>query len=105
MARHYYDLYRLILAGIGEEAVRHPGLFDRIAAHRQIYFRLAWVDYSTLNPDRLRLLPARADRVSWQADYENMRQEMFFGKVPTFDEILSVVGEFQAGMNAGELGD
>ena len=103
MARHYYDLYRLILAGVGEEAVRHPGLFDRIAAHRQIYFRLTWVDYSTLNPDQLRLLPAEADRVSWQADYESMQQEMFFGDVPTFDEILSVVGEYQAGLNAGKL--
>ena len=30
MARHYYDLYRLILAGIGDESARDLDLFDRI---------------------------------------------------------------------------
>lgn len=101
MARHYYDLYRLILAGIGDESVQDLELFERVAAHRQVFFRHTWVDYSTLNPRELRLLPAEADRPDWQADYEGMRQEMFYGDVPTFDEILSVVGEFQARLNAG----
>lgn len=95
MARHYYDLYRLILTGIGDEAARNPELFDQIASHRQIYFRYGWVDYSTMNLHQLQLLPAKADKDSWGADYESMQQEMFFGEVPTFDEILSVVGEFQ----------
>lgn len=101
MARHYYDLYRLILAGIGEEAVQNSMLFELVSAHRQIYFSYTWVDYSTHNPKQLRLLPTEADRNAWRADYESMQQEMFFGVVPTFDEILSVVGEFQAGLNAG----
>lgn len=101
MARHYYDLYRLILAGIGDESARDLDLFERVAAHRQVFFRHTWVDYSTLNPGQLRLLPAEADRPDWQADYEGMRQEMFYGDVPTFDEILAVVGEFQARLNAG----
>jgi hypothetical protein len=100
-ARHYYDLYRLILAGIGDESAQDLELFERVATHRQIFFRHTWVDYSTLNPGQLRLLPTEADRPDWQADYEGMRQEMFYGDVPTFDEILSVVGEFQARLNAG----
>ena len=97
MARHYYDLYRLILAGIGDESARDLDLFDRVAAHRQVFFRHNWVDYSTLNPGQLRLLPAEADRPDWQADYEGMRQEMFYGDVPTFDEILVVVASFRPG--------
>ncbi len=101
MARHYYDLYRLILAGIGDESAQDLDLFERVAAHRQVFFRYTWVDYATLNPGQLRLLPAEADRPDWQADYEGMRQEMFYGDVPTFEEILSVVGEFQARLNAG----
>lgn len=101
MARHYYDLYRLIQAGIGDESAQDMDLFQRIAAHRQVFFRYTWVDYSTLNPGQLRLVPTEADRPAWQADYENMRQEMFYGDVPTFEEILAVVGEFQAKLNAG----
>jgi len=101
MARHYYDLYWLILAGIGDQSAQDLDLFHRVVAHRQVFFRHTWVDYSTLNPGQLRLVPAEADRPYWQADYDSMRQEMFYGDVPTFDEILAVVGDFQARLNAG----
>jgi len=101
MARHYYDLYRLIQAGVGDESTGDLDLFDRVAAHRQVFFRHTWVDYSTLNPGQLRLVPTEADRPAWQADYESMRREMFYGDVPAFEEILAVVGEFQARLNAG----
>ncbi len=101
MARHYYDLYRLIQAGIGDQAIKDLDLFHRIAAHRQVFFRYSWFDYSTFVFDQLRLVSADADRPAWQADYEAMQQEMFYGYVPSFDEILSVVGDFQARLNAG----
>ncbi len=81
MARHYYDLYRLIQAGIADDAADDLDLFWRIAAHRQIYFRYTWVDYSTLNPGQLRLVPPDDHRPDWQADYNNMHQEMFYGDV------------------------
>lgn len=95
LARHYYDLYKLILAGVGETAAQDIDLFNRIATHREVYFGRTWLDYSTLKPEALRLLPASDDRSAWQIDYQNMQQEMFFGEVPTFDEVLEVVGEFQ----------
>ncbi|MCP4336038.1 MAG: nucleotidyl transferase AbiEii/AbiGii toxin family protein [Gammaproteobacteria bacterium] len=101
MARHYYDLYRLIQAGIGDQSAQDLDLFHRIAAHRQVFFRYTWVDYSTFDFDQLRLVPAEADRSAWQADYEAMQQEMFYGDVPTFDEILAVVANFQARLKAG----
>lgn len=40
MARHYYDLYRLIQCGIGEKAAGDPDLFGRIASHRQGLFQI-----------------------------------------------------------------
>ena len=101
MARHYYDLYRLIRAGIGDHSVLDMELFRQIVAHRRVFFRYTWFDYSTLDIGRLRLVPAEADRSVWQADYESMQGEMFYGDVPTFDEILAVVGDFQTKLNAG----
>jgi len=50
MARHYYDLYRLIQAGIADEAAADRELFFRIAEHRKVFFRYTWVDYTTLLP-------------------------------------------------------
>ena len=85
MARHYYDLYRMIQAGVGDESVRDLRLFHRIAAHRQMFFRYTWVDYTTLNPQELQLVPSADDLPAWQADYESMQQEMFYGEVPIFE--------------------
>ncbi len=100
MARHYYDLYRLILAGIGEQSTRDLDLFHRVAEHRRVFFHYTWFDYSTLDIGQIRLMPAEADRPAWKADYESMQQEMFYGDVPTFEKILMVVGDFQTRLNA-----
>ena len=99
MARHYYDLYRLIDAGIGHEAAGDFELFDRIAAHRQVYFRYTWVDYDTLRPGRLKLVPPREQLAIWKSDYSAMKDEMFFGKPPAFDDLMETVQAFQDEFN------
>ena len=102
MARHYYDLYRLIRDGIGDQSAQDLDLFRRVAEHRRVFFHYSWFDYSTLAIGQLRLVPAEADQPAWQDDYKSMQGEMFFyGDVPTFEEILAVVGDFQTKLNAG----
>jgi hypothetical protein len=44
MARHYYDLWCLLKAGIGKKALANPALFQRVAEHREVFFRYSWVD-------------------------------------------------------------
>ena len=83
-----------------DQAIRDRDLFRRIAMHRQVFFRYTWVDYSTFDFAQLRVVPVASDRPAWQADYEAMQQEMFYGEVPSFDEILIVVRDFQARLNA-----
>jgi len=100
LARHYYDVWCLINGGIAERAAADIALFDRAAQHRALYFRQTWVDYKTLRPGSLRLLPLQSALRSWQKDYDAMRGVMFFGEVPQFEEILRVVGEFQERFNA-----
>lgn len=95
MARHYYDLYCLIEAGIGHKASGDIELFDRIAAHRQVYFRYTWVDYDTLRPGSLRIVPLEDQLPDWKSDYTAMKDEMFFGKPPAFDDLINTVREFQ----------
>ena len=100
LSRHYYDLYCLIRRGFADNAVADQGLFERVAAHREVFFRYTWMDYRTLCPGRLRLLPAPDQQEAWQRDYAAMRDTMFFGEAPQFEEILRVVGEFERGFNA-----
>ncbi len=99
MARHYYDLYCLIKAGIGHKAAADLDLFDRIAAHRQVYFRYSWVDYDTFCPGRLRLVPPDAQINIWKSDYSAMKDEMFFGKPPAYDDLMETVQKFQDEFN------
>lgn len=69
MSRHYYDLWCLITKGVAAEAVRDEGLFERVAAHRQMFFRYGWMDYATLSKGRMRLLPLPEQEAGWRQDY------------------------------------
>jgi hypothetical protein len=99
LARHYYDLWCLIQKDVAAQAVADAGLFSRVAAHRQQFFGYTWMDYNSLRPGALRLLPLADQLSTWLGDYREMKKEMFFGDVPDFDEILRVVGEFEKQFN------
>ena len=99
LARHYYDLWCLIRAGMVEKALADPTLFSRIVAHRIVYFRKNKEITESLKPGSLRLLPAANHRAAWAQDYATMRETMFFGNAPEFDEILRADGEFEQRFN------
>ena len=102
MARHYYDVWSLIRAGVGAEALADEGLFERVAEHRPVFFKQTWVDYSQLRRGSIRILPPEEQRAAWAKDYNDMRQEMFWEDVPTFDDLLSDIATFEAEMNASK---
>jgi hypothetical protein len=99
LSRHYYDLWCLIQAGVAAEAMGDLDLFDGVLRHRQIFFRQTWVDYETLRKGTLRVLPAQEQLSEWRRDYEAMREEMFFGEPPLFDEVMEVVRQFEEEFN------
>ncbi len=105
LARHYYDLWCLINKGVAKRAVQNPRLFSDIAEHRAVFFSQNWMDYSTLKPGSLCLLPKEDQIPSWRQDYNAMRREMFFGEAPDFDEILEVVGSFEKEFNQVQTKD
>lgn len=101
LARHYYDLHRLILAGTADEAVADSHLFDQVREHRINFFRFGWMDYETLRRGMINPLPKDEHLPIWQKDYAAMRREMFFNDPPPFAEVLKTVGDFAAKFNAG----
>ncbi|MDD8046186.1 MAG: nucleotidyl transferase AbiEii/AbiGii toxin family protein [Verrucomicrobiota bacterium] len=103
MARHYYDLYRLIEAGVAGEAMADKELFAHVASHRVVFFRQNWVDYSTLARGQLRVVPTDEQMPEWRSDYNNMLQEMFFGEAPDFERVLEKVRGFQDAFNQGQV--
>ncbi len=99
MARHYYDVWCLITRGVAERAAGNLRLFRRVIEHREIFFPISWVDYSAIGQGTLRLLPPAEHRTEWQRDYTEMAETMFYGARPPFEEILSVVAEFERRFN------
>jgi predicted nucleotidyltransferase component of viral defense system len=100
MARHYYDLWCLLRAGIGERALTNFALFQRVAEHREIFFRYSWVDYSTHKPGAFRLSPPADHLANWRSDYQEMLGPMFFGDTPTFEQLMHAAAEFETTFNA-----
>jgi predicted nucleotidyltransferase component of viral defense system len=103
LSRHYYDLFNLIRRGVADAAMADKGLFERVATHREVFFRHSWMDYRTLQRGSLRLQPQPDAHEAWERDYAAMRDTMFFGEAPAFDDILAVVGDFERRFNAGDF--
>ncbi len=99
MARHYYDLWCLLRAGVGDRAMADRPLFERVAEHRELFFRYTWVNYSTHKPGTFRLVPPAEQVKEWKADYQAMLGPMFFGAVPTFDEMMAAASNFEETFN------
>ena len=99
MARHYYDLWCLLQAGIGERALADTALFQRVAAHREMFFRYSWVDYTTHRPGTFRLAPPESQLADWRNDYQRMLGPMFFGDVPSFNEMIAAAELFARRFN------
>ena len=95
MARHYYDVYRLIQGGIAAKAVKDVDLFKQVLAHRSVFFAQSWVDYHALAPETLRLLPLPNQEQSWRLDYVAMQAEMFTEEPPEFDAVLDLIRRFE----------
>lgn len=100
LARHYYDLWCLITRGVAERAVVDTGLFERVAAHRAVFFRRSRDAQASFRPGSLRLIPDAERRGYWKRDYDAMRESMFFGETPEFDEIIALVTRFEEMFNA-----
>lgn len=99
LSRHYYDLWCLIRSGTAEKAIADPDLFNRVVAHREVFFRRSAEAQATLRPGSLRIMPMNEHYPAWKRDYDAMREVMFFGATPEFAEILMVVEEFQDKFN------
>lgn len=98
LSRHYYDMARLIQAGLGEKAVAGIELLHRVIQHKNIFFRSGWASYDTARQGTLRLAPNLERMESLKADYENMK-DMFFGSRPDFPSIVDILANWQNRFN------
>lgn len=98
LSRHYYDLVKLHLAGIGPKALANLSLLENVAQHKSVFFRSGSARYDEARPGTLRLVPPAERMSELQSDYQKMG-EMIFGDPLTFGNWIAVLGEIEASIN------
>lgn len=101
MSRHYYDLFMLIEAGVAKRASSNRELLERVIEHRSFFFKYSWMDYKGFGLDQLRIVPKDEFLAFWRDDYAKMRESMFFGEPPRFEEVVDAVRRFEAELGLG----
>ena len=98
ISRHYYDFFCLLGSPIKKKTESNVKLLDRVAKHKSIYFASAWAHYDTAKADTLVLVPPKKILEDLEKDYKQMN-EMFFGKVPDFKDIVNLIEKFETAFN------
>ena len=99
LSRHYYDLWCLTQHEIADRALAMPDLFTRVADHRRLYFRGIAEGQRSLAIGSVRLLPAMERLPAWRADFDTMRETMFFEEPPSFDAIMACAHDLELRIN------
>jgi hypothetical protein len=98
LSRHYCDFYELIRKGVAQRAVEQIELLNRVAQHKNLFFKSSWAKYREAAKGTLKILPPGHRIAALQSDYANMRQ-MFFVEPPKFDSILALLKEWEREFN------
>jgi predicted nucleotidyltransferase component of viral defense system len=99
LTRHLYDIERLMDHPFGEQALQDKELFQTIVNHRIKYTPVRGISYDLHTPKTLNFIPPPEVIDLWRNDYQEMKINMFYGKVLEFDELLSRLEELKKRFN------
>jgi hypothetical protein len=75
-------------------------LLNHVVEHKKIFFARASDNYDEALTGHLHMVPVEARLAALRRDYEKMqRDRMFFGEVPTLEEIIVSLKELEARIN------
>ncbi|MCY4155779.1 MAG: nucleotidyl transferase AbiEii/AbiGii toxin family protein [Gammaproteobacteria bacterium] len=97
-SRHYYDLARMAQSPVKERALAAPGLLSSVVAFKQRFYPRGWARYDLAKPGTLALVPDGHVLASVRSDHRAM-ENMIFGEVPEFEQILTVLQALQEEIN------
>jgi len=98
-SRRYYDVAMLSQSEIGAGAIANTSLLKAVSDFKRVFFASERARYDLAKPGTMRLMFPDFRRETISADYEQMRP-MFFGTVPSFDEVCERIIELEARINA-----
>jgi predicted nucleotidyltransferase component of viral defense system len=100
LSRHLYDIEKLCQTEYAEKALQDRELYNTIVRHRSIFTAISGIDYAKHNPVNIKFIPPDSIIKMWEADYEEMKGSMIYGKPLNFDELINRLTELQMQINA-----
>lgn len=88
LSRHLYDIQRISNTEFAKEAISNKALYTSIVEHRKHFSKLGGVDYTTHFPPQLNPFPSEELLDQWERDYQDMQNEMIYGKSLSFVDLL-----------------
>jgi len=101
LSRHAYDLVMMERHGVAERAIADVELLAAVVRHKEAFFHSGWAEYEKAAPGTFRLTPVPQIEASLRQDYEKM-SPMFFGDIPTFDELINSMRKIDGRINNGK---
>lgn len=95
-SRHYYDVFCLIKSGIAKEALKFPEILKSVKENKINFWDETWKPCKIINSfSDIKVVPSQDLRLKeLESDYEKMK-EMFFGKYPSFAEVMDELRSFE----------
>lgn len=99
MSRHLYDIGQMLKTPIAERAINDADLYRQVVEHRRTFIGLRGLDYDTLCPETLNIVPPASVIEQWKLDYENMRLHMIYGESEPFDMLVGNLTKLNTKIN------
>ncbi len=95
-SRHYYDVFCLIKSGVANEALKFPEILKSVKENKITFWDETWEPYKNINSfHNIKVVPTQDSRLKeLESDYERMK-EMFFGKYPSFPDVIDELRSFE----------
>ena len=99
LSRHLYDIEKLSQTDYATIALNDTKLYNTIVEHRRRFTPISGINYDKHNPKSIIFIPPDSIIKKWELDYEEMKSNMIYGSLLSFDELIKRLKELQDRIN------
>lgn len=99
LSRHLYDIEKLSQTDYATIALNDTRLYNTIVEHRRRFTPISGINYDKHNPKSIIFIPPDSIIKKWELDYEEMKSNMIYGSLLSFDELIKRLKELQDRIN------
>jgi hypothetical protein len=100
LSRHLYDIEILSRTNYAVIALNNPDLYNTIVAHRSKFSRISGVDFANHSPEKIKFIPPDTVLPDWEADYNEMKENMIYGAALPFSDLIERLRKLQTRINS-----